>query len=115
MGQSSLEEDIAYTLHGNAIIKSRVGDRVRTDKSIVELPDIVVSATASDNRNTQVTLTCRAATANEADRVGAAVITALEPQHPHSRARTWITIQDRSGYDASVKAFRRIISLEPKP
>jgi len=114
MRQHSLAEEFVNALHSDPAVRSRVGDRVRTSSEVSALPDIVISQnpTRKDEQNsTSIVLTCRAKTSVEADHIGSAVRNALRMSLTSRRA--WV-VQDRSGYDSSSRAFRRVISVQAK-
>jgi hypothetical protein len=116
MRQTSLVDEVAHALHLDPSVRSRVGERVRTDRFVAELPDIVVTGVTDPQKHgvAKIVLTCRAKTSSEADKVGAAVKTALKSRILVAHGGRWVTVQDRSGYDSSAKAFRRVILVEPK-
>ena len=115
MSEMSLVGDVADALHNDPTIRRRVGGRVHLHQSFSELPDIIVSAIGEPKVST-IVLTCRAKSPGEADKVGSAVMSALV-KTPSSLldGRNWVAVQDRSGYDAGAKAYRRVISVEPRP
>lgn len=110
MARASLVDDVTSVLHSDPQIKRWVGHRVVSISEAADLPNIVV-VEAEGGSGHQVVLTCRATTSNQADRIGAAVKSALVAKDRNSKGAHWVAIQDRSGYDSSAKAFRRVISL----
>lgn len=119
MAQGLIAEDLVGALHRDPVIRSRVGGRVLEPDEIdrASLPNIVISYetdAAYDAKFKRVTVTCRAQTSAEADSVGAAVIHVISSRRSSPNSPRWITIQDRSGYDAHSKTFRRIIAVAPK-
>jgi hypothetical protein len=116
MGQASLVDDITHALYMDPAIRRCVGDRVYSEGITTNLPYIIVAEAPSGDRQDrhQVVLTCRAKTSVEARQIGAAVKTALSSRQPIADGHRWVAVQDRSSYDSSARAFRRVISLAPR-
>jgi hypothetical protein len=117
MGSISIVDDLTVALHSDPNITRRVGGRVAHESKArdVVLPDIVVDAVEGEYvahaPARQIRITCRAKTPSEADKVGNAVVTALSNARLTSEHIKLVTLADRSGYDSTSGAFRRVISV----
>jgi len=116
MAQSIIAEDLVGALYRDPNIKSRVGDRVLQTGHVkkASLPNIVISSEIDPKYEGVTIFTCRAATSAEADKVGAAVVQVITARRSNSSSIGWVKVQDRSGYDAQTKSFRRVIAVAPK-
>lgn len=117
MSNATIADDFALHLQQNERLRSRVGNRIGTQRDFGRLPEILVTALDGDERSlisARVRLTCKAKTSSEAVALGAAVKTIFAgDSFPLDGAR-WVAVEDRSGYDSASKAYRRVIAVERK-